>query len=249
MKLIAGTLALLVGINLILAPGAAARFAAAQTRQVPISRLLRNLEYQRKETANVTDRAMVDFRIGRLHANGLFIKCRRCAVLMQVPARGSKTELPDFGNVPDHVQFKVNAATSNSAAAKAHLKQALEHLQAAVKTDPSLETAKLGLAWCLEQSGEKAKAIALYREVFLHAYEGERNAKGGMYKWSLAEEAYEYLTALLDPVKDKKELDQMKLKVAQNWKASALCDTNHDTTRCGGAAKPAHRGEEGALRS
>src|SRR5271170_2757419 len=118
MKLIARTLAALVGINLILAAEPAfGRFAMTQTRQVPISRLLRNLEYQRADAMNSTDKAMVDFRIGRLHAMAYSLDLEK-APCPAVAVPGSKYELPDFGNQPDHVQFKVGKGNGSSAAAK-----------------------------------------------------------------------------------------------------------------------------------
>lgn len=212
MAIFAGALSFCVCLNITLAP-AIAKFVVKQTRQVPISRLLRNLEYQRADARTTTDKAMVDFRIGRLHAMAysLGIEEAPCDA-NAVP--GSKYEMPDFGHQPDHVQFSTKGS-KNSPAAREHLRQAIKHLEAAVKTDPTLNTASLGLAWCIEQSGDKAKAIALYRKVFSQAYEGEKNAKGGMYSWSVACEAANYLKPLLDPVKDKQEVENIKKKVAQ----------------------------------
>ena len=213
MKLIAGSLALIVGINLICTNAASAKFAQEQIRQVPISRLLKNLEGQRADASGATDRAMVDFRLGRLHAmayaRGVEVGPCKAAALP-----GSRFELPEFGHTPDHIQFQVEKKYLTPQA-KSHLKKAIEHMQAAIKMDPELLTAKLGLAWCFEQSGDKAKAIALYKEVFSSAFDYEKHSKGGMYNWSITLETAEYLQKLLDPVKDKKELEQMKTKVAE----------------------------------
>ena len=157
---------------------------------------------------------MVDFRIGRLHAMA-YAQNVDAAPCDANASRGSKYELPDFGHEPDHIQFKVSSQNINSAAAKEHLKKAIVHLEKATKIDPSLYTARLGLAWCLEQSGDKTKALELYRQVFAHTFEGEKNAKGGPSNWSIAEETAIYLKPMLDPVKDRKELEQIRKQETQ----------------------------------
>ncbi len=214
MKLIAGTLVLLVGINLIFPQHCSAKFAMKQTRQVPIARLLKNLESQRADAMGSTDKAMVDFRIGRLHAMAYAQKVETAPTDIAVTP-GTRYELPDFGHLPDHVQFQVSDPKKNSPSAKEHLEQAKHYLEAAIKTDPSLQSARLGLAWCLDQSGEKIAALKYYREVFNSAYSGEKNSKGGMYDWSISLEAAKYMEPLLDPVKDQKELQTIKSKVAE----------------------------------
>ncbi|MBX9687110.1 MAG: hypothetical protein K2X27_10435 [Candidatus Obscuribacterales bacterium] len=208
MKLIAGSLCLFLGINLIFQAACEARFAVKQTRQVPINRLLKNLEYQRADAMNSTDKAMVDFQIGRLHSMA-YAQQVELAACDSAAIPGSKYELPDFGHTPDHIQFALKDKYKKNAAADVHLKLAIQNLQAAIKTDPGLMPAKLGLAWCLEQSGNKASAKTLYKEVFASTYKDERDSKGGMYNWSISLEAAKYLKPLLDPQKDKKELDDL----------------------------------------
>jgi hypothetical protein len=213
MKHLAGTMALLSALSIITAQPALPRFAVTQTRQVPINRLLRNVEYQRADAVSSTDRAMVDFRIGRLHAMAYALGVEQ-APCDASATPGSKFELPDFGHDPDHLQYKMSNSNKNSAAAREHLKQAIAHLQSAVKTDPTLAPARLGLAWCTEQSGDKAAALKFYRQVFTYAYDGEKNSRGGMYNWSVACETAGYLIPLLNPVKDRQEIADLKRKVA-----------------------------------
>lgn len=216
MKVSAQNLILFLGIFLISAPASQSKFAMHQTRQVPISRLINNLESQRKEAMGVMDKALVDFRIGRLHAMA-YAEKNEDAPADAAATPGTRNEVPDFGNTPDHVQFEVAKAASPSklASAKLHLQQAIKYLQASIKTDPSLLAAKLGLAWCLDQSGDTEAALRLYREVFKLAYYQEKEAKGGMYNWSVTVESAEYLQKLLDPSKDKAELASIKAKVAE----------------------------------
>lgn len=215
MKLIAASLTLLIGINLTYQAGAFAKFAIRQTRQVPINRLLKNLELQRADAVSSTDKAMVDFRIGRLHAMAYAQKVEDGPADAQVTP-GSRYELPEFGQRPDHVQFQVveSKDKNKQSSAGEHLKLAISSLQKAVKTDPSLLSAKLGLSWCIEQTGDKIKARQLYREIFSTAYCDEKTSKGGMYNWSISLETATYLRPLLDPVKDKHELEVLSSKVA-----------------------------------
>ncbi len=216
MKLIAGTLSLLVGINLLFPNDSLAKFALPQIRNVPISRLLKNLEIHRSDVVGTLDRAMIDFQIGRLHsmAYALGVEEGPCNALV---TPGSKYELPDFGNRPDHLQFAIDKAKAkpNSPQAKQHLQQAILHMQAALKTDPKLLVAKLGLGWCYEQSGDKTNALKFYRQAFAEAYDQEKYSKGGMYNWSIGLETAGYLQKLLDPTKDSKELKQLKDKTAE----------------------------------
>lgn len=196
---------------------AIAKFQNRPTRQVPIVRLLKNLELQKNEGGmSTTDRALVDFKIGRLHAMAYALKTEQGATDAQAYA-GTRFELPDFGNTPDHVQFSV-AATKDlrkQSSAVSHLKSAIISLEKATKVDPQFLPARLGLAWCLEQSGQKDKARVLYKLVFKDAFESERTSSGGMYNWSIALETAEYLRKLLDPAKDGKELADIKSKVGE----------------------------------
>lgn len=196
---------------------ATAKFATRATRQVPIVRLLKNLELKRGELGmSSTDKALVDFHIGRLHAMAYALKVEQAATDAQAYPN-SRFELPDFGDEPDHLQFEVTPTKDpkKRAAAMAHLKLAIEHLQKATRTDPQFLPAFLGLAWCLDQSGQSDKALPQYRKVFKEAYDAERTAAGGMVNWSMAVETAEYLTAILDPVKNAKELSDIKAKTAE----------------------------------
>lgn len=197
--------------------GAVAKFAIQPTRQVPIVRLLKNLEIQRKECGlSPTDLALVDFKIGRLHAMAYALKTEEGATDAQAYP-GTRFELPDFGHTPDHVQFQVTATkdSKKNVSAIGHLKLAVSYLEKAAHAAPTFLPAKLGLAWCLEQSGQKDRAIGLYRQVFKDAFESERGSRGGMYDWSIARETSEYLNKLLDPRKNAAEIADIKQKVGE----------------------------------
>lgn len=207
---------LIIGIFLISAPAGQAKFALIQTRDVPIPRLVKNLEAMRADALGSMDKALIDFRIGRLHAMA-YAQKTEIAPADAHSTPGSQFELPEFGHKPDHSQFPVIPAKSaaKEASAKAHLKEAIKYLSAAIKSDSSLLAAKLGLAWCYEQSGDKKQALALYRQVFKEAYLIDKESKGGMRGWSISVETAEYLRKMLDPEKDKKELAKLNEQTSE----------------------------------
>ena len=102
---------------------------------------------------------MQEFQIGRLHSMAYALKTEEAAIRKPDPAGDSEGGFiePFYGvGRPDYQQFPVtNIAGGASVAAHDHLQQAITHLRAALKLNPSLIQAKLGLAWCLDQSGNK----------------------------------------------------------------------------------------------
>jgi hypothetical protein len=81
-----------------------------------------------------------------------------------------------------------------------------------VRLDSTLAPAKLGLAWCLDQSGQKEKCLPLYREIFKWSWEKEKNGAMDMRGASFTAETGMYLRKLLDPIKDKDELSDIDEK-------------------------------------
>lgn len=216
-------------------PVCQAKFAARETRSVPIARLVRNLEASRGEQVGPTDKAMIDFRIGRLHAMAYALKTEQGETEACVTP-GSRYELPDFGFTPDHAQFEVRPTRDQKKlqSAIAHLRQAIKHLQTAVATNPTFLPARLGLAWCLDQSGDKRRALDMYRAILKDAYESERQSKGGMYNWSVTVETSGYLKQLLDKTRDAKEIAELNGKISELEKlprfvTPILIPLSHDT--------------------
>ncbi|MBY0356813.1 MAG: tetratricopeptide repeat protein [Candidatus Obscuribacterales bacterium] len=194
---------------------AKADFALPETKLVPIARLLKNLAAQKNEIGlSPTDKAMIEFRIGRLHSMAYALKSEQGQTEKSAIA-GSRYELPQFGSQPDHVQFQVQPAKNKGQAtlASGHLEQAIVALKKSLVFDPSLLPAKLSLAWCFEHSGKKDEARSLYKEVFREAYAGEKTSRGGVLNWSIAVETAGYLKPLLDSRKDAKEIVDITGKV------------------------------------
>jgi hypothetical protein len=124
------------------------------------------------------------------------------------------------------------------AIAKDHLAKAITLYRQGVELDPTDVIAKLGYAWCIDQSGDKSGAITAYRHVISEAWRIEQglvshmmvgtsplglgrgnSLRGGVSApqtslspgfRSITLEASTYLTPLLDPEKDKEELATLR---------------------------------------
>jgi hypothetical protein len=91
------------------------------------------------------------------------------------------------------------------------LQKALEYYQAALAIDQTNLTAGLGHAWVLEQSGKKPEAIAEYRRVIEQAWAAEQKvSRARLGQRFFTEEAAGYLIPLLDPIRDKAEIDDLQ---------------------------------------
>ncbi|GEM_PF-2393584 len=110
----------------------------------------------------------------------------------------------------------------------ARLKKAIEAYGQAVKLDPKLSLAQLGLGWCWEKAGDREKAIESYRQAYTTALAEDLARK----EWSRCEsgwhgsvalEAGEALAELLEDAQDdatKRERASVEAKVVQLRKLS-----------------------------
>src|SRR5262249_50281686 len=187
---------------LVLTPASPGKYAAVEVQQVPVERLVTNLEEAvKKNPKNV--QALVN--LARVHGMAYALKTNTAQV------RKGKEELgPWFGYEPKLVPFSKVEKTENAAkqkAAKAHLAKAVESFKEAAKLAPDNLRARLGYAWTLEQSGMKKVAIKEYRALIEDAWKKEKDLKerdlGGH---TVVAEATDYLIPLLDKEKEKTEI-------------------------------------------
>jgi hypothetical protein len=83
-----------------------------------------------------------------------------------------------------------------------------------IKLAPDNLGAALGYAWCIEQSGQKHKAIENYRMVIKTAWEKEKDLKEAGLGWhSVTAEAAGYLIPLLDKDADQKEIATLRERI------------------------------------
>jgi hypothetical protein len=182
------------------------KYAQPDLKDIPLQRLLANLEERVK--AEPTDNEVLH-QLARTHAMAYASKIGDADPVKSHVGWGEKKfEQPWFGYQPPHVPFhdvvpSDVAATKESA--KGHLTKAIEIYTKSLAATPTDNTIKLGLAWCQEQAGEKVTAIKLYREVIQTAWESESKSQGGLGDFVCVETAG-YLVPLLDPTKDAAEI-------------------------------------------
>jgi hypothetical protein len=200
------TLALVVGVL----PDARAMFIRPDLEKIPVDRLVKNLEdLADKDTKN----PQVRLNLARAHAMAYASKADEVEVWKGKTDRG-----PWFGFTPPHVPFQVVRTTDEAKLrlAREHLEKAIADYRKTIELDPNNLTARLGLAWCIDQSGNKAEAIKAYRDVIDAGWKKEMNLKSGPLGGRfITSEAGGYLIPLLDPEKDKEEIQTLKDRTAQ----------------------------------
>ncbi len=177
---------------------------------IPVARLTKNLEEKRRQDP---DNVQVHLNLARAYAMAFAkksddIKIRRGKIDDGVWFGFEPAFVPFGKPVPAHDPEQDKLAQSN-------LKQAIDSYRMALKLQSKNLTAQLGLAWCLEQSGTKAEAITAYRQVVVNGWATNKSAQvaplGGHF---ITSEAAGYLIPLLDPVKDKQEIELLQQRVA-----------------------------------
>jgi tetratricopeptide (TPR) repeat protein len=175
---------------------------------VPVERLIRNLEaIAEKEPKN----AQVRFNLARVHAMAYALKTDTARVVKNKENQGAW-----FGYAPDHVPFKAISTSDKNKlnVAREHLTKAIEQYEEGLKLDPANLTAALGHAWCVEQSGDKERAIKEYREVIETAWVKEKDLTSAPLGWrSVTAEAAGYLIPLLDKNKDSAEINVLQARI------------------------------------
>jgi tetratricopeptide (TPR) repeat protein len=186
------------------------KYAAVEVQQVPVERLVTNLERAVKKNPRDVQ-ALVN--LARVHGMAYALKTDTAPV-----QKGHEDRGPWFGYEPKIVPFSTVKKTEDAAkqmAAQAHLAKAVERFKEAVALAPDNLRARLGYAWTLEQSGEKKEAVKEYRALIEAAWKKEKDLKaldlGGQ---TVVAEATDYLVPLLDK-EDKKEIVTLTERAAR----------------------------------
>ncbi len=182
-----------------------ADFNSLDIYEIPVGRLALNIIDDIK--ANPKD-ARARYNLARLHAMAFALKTETVKTSFRREKDGvwlghSPKHLP-FDNRPTRDEDKLRAA-------KRHLRQAIARYEDAIRLRPDFLPAKLGHAWCIEQSGRRAEAVALYRKLIAEGLTREKKAKADNFSdYSAISEACEYLVPLLDAKKDAKEIAMLE---------------------------------------
>jgi tetratricopeptide repeat protein len=182
---------------------------------VPVDRVIANLQRLVDERPkDVTLR----INLARVHAMAYAQKSSTIPSGTRV-GRQDEPIVPWAGYfVPAFRQFEVKATddTKAQAAARDQLTKAITRYREALELAPDNLTAKMGLGWTLSQSGDRAGAVAALRDVIASALPQDRKdarVLGG--QRSLTEEAALYLIPLLDPSRDREEIDRLRSAVKE----------------------------------
>jgi tetratricopeptide (TPR) repeat protein len=187
-----------------------ARYIRPELAEVPIAKLIGNLE---KLVEKSPKDAKTRLNLARAHA--MAYAAKEDAAQIRV---GKESEGVWFGYEPKFVPFTVKSTDDKAREqqARAQLARAVERYREAIRIDPELLPAQLGLAWCLEQAKDREDAIAAYRAVIRVGWKREKDLKTlGLGGHAITVEAAGYLIPLLDPQKDQAEIAELKERVTR----------------------------------
>ncbi len=190
------------------------------TARVPIARLVANLERMAGNASSGQQKAHCEFLIGRLHSMAYaertetaYVRADEAPLPRNRMPSINQDEMPFFGYSAAHTQFYVDRRKPATTAAREHLKEAIRHYRRSLELDNSSLPAVLGLAWCLEQWGDRNAAIPLYRRVIREGWQAEKGKEKGMRGESVTAEAGKYLVLLLDRREDLSEIKDIAAKL------------------------------------
>jgi hypothetical protein len=176
--------------------------------KIPVDRLVKNLEaLVNKKPKDVRLR----FNLARVHAMAFASKTGEAQI-----RKGREDQGAWLGYEPQHIPFLLAKADdpAESRAAKAQLKLAIQRYKEVLQLDPKHLSANLGYGWCLQQAGKKEQAIAQYRKTIELGWAEEKKLRSAGLGWhSVVAEASGYLTPLLDPSKDQKEIATLRQRI------------------------------------
>jgi tetratricopeptide (TPR) repeat protein len=186
---------------------------------IPIDRLIRNLEeFAAKDPKNAASR----LNLARVHSMAYALKSAPTDEVQIQTLPGQPPALfsdPSDKAVPFQIKPTVDSALGKAAAE--HLAKAIDLYRQGLELDQSNLVAKLGYGWCLEQLGDRSKAITAYRQVVLEAWTREarvdqsgRIASGvSPLGTSITSEAAGYLIPLLDRDRDRDEVATLQERI------------------------------------
>jgi hypothetical protein len=187
-----------------------ARYIRPVLEVVPVEKLVKNLEQM---VAKAPKDVQARLNLARVHGMAYASRTDQAQVFKGKEERGAW-----FGYAPKHVPFTVTPSKDEAKekAAKEQLVKAIQRYREVVQLAPDNLTARLGLAWTVEQSGDKKDAVKLYRAVIEQAWGKEKDLKRAPLGWhSVTAEATGYLIPLLDATTDQQEIAALKERTAQ----------------------------------
>jgi hypothetical protein len=191
-------------VLLVAASPAMSRYQRVDLEQVPVARLIENLEKISRENPNSAEAWL---SLGRAH--GMAYAQKTDPLMVPKAYHGIEPPAVPFSSVT------VAADPTRDAAAQAHLQAALKSYRQALELNKDDLIVRLGLAWLTEQAGKKDEAVKQYRAIAADAWEKEKDLKSlGLGGQTISAEVASYLIPLLDAEKDKHEIETLKDRTA-----------------------------------
>jgi hypothetical protein len=224
------------------ASSASGMFAYYETKTVPIGRLFTNMQ---QRLARNTNDFEVTYHLARLHSMAYSTNLAEVTVRKDDETHpvfafpGSDAGVPPTANTPENPQLR-QVAQQHITNAILLYERAIVLLKRSTNINEQrwmILPTQLGLAWCLEQAGQRDKAIQAYRKLLKFAWRMEVTGDFDVKEWvrdvwidvragqnplharhrgfigpgiSYSEETIGYLLKLLDPVKDAGEIAALK---------------------------------------
>lgn len=179
-------------------------YVRPELENVPVARLVANLE---RDLAADPRNADIHLRLARLYAMAYAANAEELPVtVLAGPDKRVKQEVW-FGHEPNLIPAQIPPGTARTEASKLYLKKSVTHYKTVVELEPTGLVGRIGHAWTLEQSGDRAGAVAEYRRVIEQAWPKEQDARfAQLGQRFYTEEAARYLVPLLDPKRDAAEI-------------------------------------------
>jgi hypothetical protein len=207
----------------VLSMAAHAFYAGPETEEIPVERLIKNLE---ATVAIYPDNVAAVLNLARTHAMAYSQKSEVATIL-----EGQ----PEFGWEPANVPVDRPVETTDPAkqkAAERHLRAALALYERAAGMAPNDLLIRLGHAWLVERSGNEPRAIQMYRDLIAREWSKLPTPRPlppqpassdpkvvyleivPSYSLdSIVPEVASYLLPLLDPVRDRQEIAELRARL------------------------------------
>lgn len=184
----------------------------ADTRNVPIDRLVTNLTRMVKEQPKDVE---LRVNLARVYAMAYAHKVNAIPVSTYEPEKWTPWFDPD-GIDWAYEQFEVKETRDAKvrAQARVHLTKAIAAYRDVLALDRDHDVALIGLGWCLSQAGERREAIMVLRRAADVTSTNEKGPEAALWmQGGMIAEVSKYLIPLLDPSRDADEIALHKARL------------------------------------